>query len=214
MEDAIAKEMLNAMENGIGDRILARSKAKEGRLTPAGLRLLEDYESHTAAAEEQVRRRFMNPILTVDGLLLLRDGIVLVRRGREPYKGSYALPGGIVEYGETVEGAIKREVLEETGLRTEAVRLLGAYSDPDRDPRGHFITLAFELRRTGGRLRSGDDAAEALVRPLDDLPDLAFDHGRILNDFLEARARDLKPVPSERAGPRPAKGRGPAARNH
>jgi len=75
-------------------------------------------------------------------------------------------------------------VEEETGLKTEIVGLVGVYSAPDRDPRGHFVTAVFHLNPVGGRLKAGDDAKEAEWVPLDKLPKFAFDHGRIVQEFL------------------------------
>ncbi|MEM2534555.1 MAG: NUDIX hydrolase, partial [Candidatus Nezhaarchaeales archaeon] len=88
----------------------------------------------------EARRR---PLVTVDGVVVRSVGsIVLVRRRRPPYEGYWALPGGFVEYGETVEEAVKREVEEETGLIVDIKGLIGVYSKPDRDPRGHVISIA------------------------------------------------------------------------
>ena len=77
--------------------------------------------------------------MAVDAVLLHEDKLVLVRRGKPPFRGRYALPGGGVEFGERLEEAVEREVLEETGLESEVMRLLGVYGDPGRDPRGHTI---------------------------------------------------------------------------
>ncbi len=122
------------------------------------------------------------------GAVLFWDArhVVLIRRGRPPFEGHFALPGGFVEYGERVEAAILREVREETGLEAQIVDLLGVYSDPRRDPRGHTVTIVFVLRRLGGTLRAGDDAREA-VRvpfPVDEALPLAFDHREILRDAV------------------------------
>ncbi|WP_297536402.1 NUDIX hydrolase [Thermococcus sp.] len=123
--------------------------------------------------------------LTVDGVIIHNNGVVLIRRKREPFKDFYALPGGFVEYGESVEDALKREMKEETGLDVRILRLVGVYSDPGRDPRGHTVSVAF-LCLGEGKLKAGDDAKEVHVFPVDEalkLP-LAFDHGRILRDAL------------------------------
>jgi 8-oxo-dGTP diphosphatase len=122
------------------------------------------------------------PALTVDGVLLEDGSVLLVRRRNPPFAGAYALPGGFVDYGETVEAAAAREVQEETGLVVAVERLVGVYSDPARDPRGHMVSVAFLVRRRGGTLAGADDADEARLFPLDALPALAFDHARILAD--------------------------------
>jgi 8-oxo-dGTP diphosphatase len=136
-------------------------------------------------SEREPKKQYRNPVLTVDGVLVIDGKLLLVRRGREPERGKLALPGGIVEYGETMEEAVVREIKEETGISTRPVRLLGVYSDPDRDPRGHFITVAYVLTREGGDLRAGDDAADAILQPIDDIPKLAFDHTKIVADYLQ-----------------------------
>jgi 8-oxo-dGTP diphosphatase len=133
--------------------------------------------------------RYKNPTLTSDGIVLVDGKLVLVKRGREPGKGMYALPGGFVELGERVEECAMREVLEETGLATEVLDLVGVYSDPGRDPRGHLVSVVFFLRRVGGELRAGDDAAGVQLFDTDDLPELAFDHRTIIADFLAAHPR-------------------------
>ncbi|HWH09373.1 MAG TPA: NUDIX hydrolase, partial [Candidatus Thermoplasmatota archaeon] len=109
--------------------------------------------------------------------------VLLIRRGREPFKGRWALPGGFVDVGETVEEAVRRELVEETGLRGDIVDLLGVYSDPRRDPRGHTVSVTFVLK-VGGIVPVDDldDADEARWFGLDKLPDLAFDHARIVED--------------------------------
>lgn len=133
-------------------------------------------------------RDMLQPNLTVDAIVLDGQGrLLLVERGRDPYKGRFALPGGFVEYGETVESAVVRELLEETGIRAKIVELFGVYSDPDRDPRGHTVTIVFRLKVAGGELRAGDDAAKARFFPLDGLPPLAFDHQRIVGDFISKK---------------------------
>ena len=123
------------------------------------------------------------PKLTVDVVIPVEKGVVLIRRGSGPFGGQWALPGGFVEVGETVEQAAVREAAEETGLAVELARLVGVYSDPDRDPRGHNVSVAFLARVLSGELAAATDASEASV--LDPrLVDLAFDHRRIIDDAL------------------------------
>lgn len=123
------------------------------------------------------------PKLMVDVVIPAEGGIVLVRRGSEPFKGRWALPGGFVEVGETVEKAAIREAAEETGLVVELSRLVGVYSEPDRDPRGHNVSVAFLARPVGGELRASSDASEVAVLDPRSV-ELAFDHARIIADAL------------------------------
>lgn len=121
------------------------------------------------------------PRLAVDVVILTGDGFVLVKRKNEPYRGRWSLPGGFVRYGETVEDAAKREAKEETGLTVRLKRLLGVYSDPRRDPRGHVVSVCFLAERIGGKLAASSDAAD--VKVFRSVPGgMAFDHGKILKD--------------------------------
>ncbi len=135
--------------------------------------------------------QYRNPKLTVDGIVFEEGKVLLVKRKREPFKGRWALPGGFVNYNERVEDAVVREVKEETNLETEIDYLFGVYSDPDRDPRGHTVSIVYVLKRRGGTLRGGDDAEDARFFPLDELPELAFDHGKILSDFRRKISDDV-----------------------
>jgi 8-oxo-dGTP diphosphatase len=123
------------------------------------------------------------PLLTVDCVVVdSRGSLLLVRRGQPPFKGMRALPGGFVEVGETVEQACRRELREETGVRAGRLRLIGVYSDPRRDPRGHTCSIAFLTRVVRARAAAGDDAAAVeWAEHWSRLP-LAFDHARILAD--------------------------------
>ena len=121
------------------------------------------------------------PNLMVDVVIPSGRGIVLIRRASDPFEGQWALPGGFVEIGETVEAAATREVAEETGLAVELARLVGVYSDPERDPRGHNVSVAFLARVIGGDLIAATDAAEVAVLDPDSV-ELAFDHRRIVAD--------------------------------
>jgi 8-oxo-dGTP diphosphatase len=117
----------------------------------------------------------------VDVVIPSPEGVVLIRRGSDPFEGQWALPGGFVEVGETVEEAATREAAEETGLAVELARLVGVYSDPDRDPRGHNVSVAFLARVLSGDFAAASDAAEVAV--LDPASvELAFDHRRIVED--------------------------------
>ncbi len=106
--------------------------------------------------------------------------IVLIRR-RNPPPG-WALPGGFLEYGESLEQAAIREAKEETGLDVELIRQLHTYSDPRRDPRGHTVSTVF-IARAHGTPTAGDDAGDVRLCTLSDLPPLAFDHAQVLQDY-------------------------------
>ena len=125
------------------------------------------------------------PLVAADGLIPIDDKLVLIRRKYYPFEGKLALPGGMVEYDERVENAILREMKEETGLDVEIDEMLGVYSEPGRDPRGHVISVAFVLKKVGGELRSGDDAKAVELVKIDEIPDLAFDHNEIVQDYLK-----------------------------
>jgi len=125
-----------------------------------------------------------SPKLTVDGIIIKDGKILLVKRKNDPFKGKWALPGGFVEYGEKTEDAVAREVLEETGLKTTVDNTIGVYSDPNRDPRGHTITVVYKLDVKGGELKSGDDASDAKFFDVNQLPELSFDHDKIIENVL------------------------------
>lgn len=123
------------------------------------------------------------PTLAVDAVVFdVDDRLLLIRRGHPPFKGRFALPGGFVEYGETLEAACARELHEETGLKARTCRLIGVYSDPKRDPRGHTVSAAYLITVGGAAPKAGDDAAAAeFVADWRDKK-LAFDHRRIVAD--------------------------------
>src|SRR5512136_2637759 len=123
------------------------------------------------------------PLLAADAIIFYGGGIVLIERDRPPYAGCYALPGGFVEIGESVEAAAVREAREETGLEIELLGLVGIYSDPARDPRGHVVSAAF-LAWGRGNLSAGSDARAARVFSRESLPPLAFDHQKIIADAM------------------------------
>lgn len=130
---------------------------------------------------------FRNPVPTVDIIIETGGKIVLIKRKNPPY--GWALPGGFVDYGESFEHAAAREALEETGLTVENLTQFHTYSDPGRDPRQHTASTVFTARAEG-MPKAGDDAAETGVFTQDNLPDLAFDHGRILADYFAAAKGD------------------------
>mgnify|MGYP001051282374 FL=1 len=150
------------------------------------------------------RARPRNPVPTVDVIIEVRrgrgrTGVVLVER-RNPPPG-WALPGGFVDYGESLEAAAVREAREETSLEVELLGQLHTYSDPGRDPRLHTVSTVF-VARAGGVPKAGDDARSAVVADPDDRTrTLAFDHRRILDDYLASwKGRDpcpnAKPIKS------------------
>lgn len=128
------------------------------------------------------------PAMTVDVVARHAGRLLLIQRGNEPFAGRWALPGGFVDEGETVEAAAVRELEEETGLRVEEadLRLVGVFSAPGRDPRGWMISAAFAIDLPAEpQAVAGDDAAEAGMHPQADLPPLAFDHADIVARALD-----------------------------
>ena len=130
-----------------------------------------------------------NPFCTVDAIIEVRrnmntqlEGIVLIKRKNPP--SGWAIPGGFVDYGETLEDAVRREMKEETGLDITLVRQFHTYSDPARDPRHHTVSTVFIATATG-RPQAGDDAEEIGIFTKDSLPEnIAFDHRQVLEDYF------------------------------
>lgn len=123
--------------------------------------------------------------MAVDVLIVFPDkSFVLVKRSNPPFKGYWALPGGFVEYGETVEQAAIREAEEETGVRIKLLGLVGVYSDPNRDPRGHVVSIAFLAKPLELDFEPSTEVEE--IGFFIDVPDnIAFDHAKIIRDGLE-----------------------------
>lgn len=127
------------------------------------------------------------PFTTVDAIIETGGGVVVIERSNPPF--GFALPGGFVDAGESLEKAVAREAREETGLRIFDVRQFHTYSDPKRDPRFHTIGTVF-IAKAKGKPKAGDDAAAARIVKLTDIPKMkfAFDHSRILSDYLKHRS--------------------------
>lgn len=134
-----------------------------------------------------------NPFPTVDVVVERGDGrVLLVRRTNPPH--GWALPGGFIDYGESAEDAARREVQEEAGVDVLLTDLLGVYSRPDRDPRHHTLTVVY-IGRSRAPISAGDDAAEVREFSLDALPEMAFDHDRILRDYRHYKSTGAFPRP-------------------
>jgi 8-oxo-dGTP diphosphatase len=131
------------------------------------------------------------PLLTTDCVIFDdKARVLLIRRRNEPFKGAFALPGGFVDIGETVDEACRREVLEETGLKVDELKLVGVYSDPARDPRGHTVSAAYvTMLSQAQQPRPGSDAAT--VEWVDNWRqvEIAFDHAKIIADAERVRSR-------------------------
>jgi 8-oxo-dGTP diphosphatase len=128
------------------------------------------------------------PRLTVDCVVFDPQGrLLLIRRKNPPFQGQYALPGGFVDYGETTEQAAARELLGETGLNADQLSLVGVYSDPGRDPRGHTVSIAYLARVSHFVPHAGDDAAQAAFVADWDRQELAFNHNAIVSDAVSLR---------------------------
>lgn len=130
--------------------------------------------------------------LTVDAIVSVKENksifILLIQRGNEPFKNMWALPGGFIEMDETLETACKRELAEETGLQVEKMTQFRTFDAVNRDPRHRTISVVFfaELNKRKA-VKGGDDAVRAEWFPVSNLPELAFDHSQILNDFFVNR---------------------------
>ena len=134
-------------------------------------------------------RRYRNPTPTVDTIIQRDSRILLVKRRNDPFKGYLVLPGGFVNEGERVEDAAKREVKEETSLNIELLDILGVYSDPTRDPRGHMMSTVFIAKISSHNDKvdavAQDDAAaiEWISLEVIDTRNVGFDHKRIISDY-------------------------------
>lgn len=132
---------------------------------------------------ENQHRIPVTPLLAVDAVILYNEEIVVIKRLNNPFQGQYALPGGFVDVGETVENAVIREAKEETNLSIKIMSLVGVYSEPTRDERKHIVSLCY-LARGSGELKAGSDAKDIRTFQPDKLPTLAFDHNEMVRNAL------------------------------
>jgi mutator protein MutT len=135
---------------------------------------------------------FRNPPLTVDVIIEVEGKLLVIRRNSDTFNGYLAFPGGYVDYGETVENAVIREAKEELHIDVKPMEILGVYSDPDRDPRGHVVSIVFVCEYKG-EPKAGDDASSYEWIPLDTINQekLAFDHGKIIEDYKQWKTKRL-----------------------
>lgn len=130
--------------------------------------------------------RQRNPYPVVDSIICRDNKVLLVKR-KEPVPDTWAIPGGFLEWGETFEDATVREAREETGFEIELEEILGAYSDPNRDPRGHLVAIIFVAKPIGGELKISDEHSELRWFDFKEMSSLKFhsDHKKVLQDFLK-----------------------------
>ena len=151
--------------------------------------------TYAPGAEFPYQYRYEHMAVTTDCVIFTYEDrqlkVLLVRRGGEPFKGSWAFPGGFLRNNETAAEGALRELREETGLEATAIGELGVFSDPDRDPRERVITIAFYALVKPSAVFGGDDAEEAAWFSVDSLPELAFDHSRIFGAAMERLRRDI-----------------------
>lgn len=134
-------------------------------------------------------KNYRNPLPTVDIIIELNNGILLIERKNPPH--GWALPGGFVDYGEKLEDAARREALEETALAVTNLRLVGCYSEPGRDERMHTISTVYAATAEGIP-KAADDAANLAVYALDNIPgQLCFDHSDIIRDYIRMKKASL-----------------------
>ncbi len=135
--------------------------------------------------------KYPRAALTTDAIVYVGGGnptlVLLIERGHEPFKGKWALPGGFIEMDETLEQACIRELHEETGLKTEGMSQFKTYDAIGRDPRHRTISVVHSVElKEKQPVKGGDDASNAAWFPIDNLPELGFDHRQILEDFFKA----------------------------
>jgi len=123
------------------------------------------------------------PIVAVEGIVIEDDKVAMIKRTSKAFQGYWAIPGGVLEYGERIEDCAVREVLEETGLEVKIKKLFGIYDDPNKDPRGHTVTIVFLCEKIGGELTINEEASEVKWFEKGNLPEkIAFNHREVLKD--------------------------------
>ncbi len=142
---------------------------------------------------EEIERKF--PGVAVDAIIRKNHQLILVQRRYPPHKDKWALPGGFIELGERVEDAVRREMKEETNLDVKVERLFNVYSDPNRDPRGHMMTIVYlcSIMEGSPNILGGDDAKIAKFFDIEEIKkiNLAFDHNKIINDYLNLKSGNI-----------------------
>jgi len=150
---------------------------------------IEKYGYQVLGLEEIRAKGFRSPILTVDGMILdsspcPESKVLLVKRAVYPFSGYWVLPGGHIEYNETAEKAIRREMKEELGIPVKIRKLVGVYSDPRRDPRYHTVSVVYFCQKARGKVRLNREASKFKYFSFKNLPKkIGFDHRKIINDF-------------------------------
>ncbi len=137
---------------------------------------------------DYIENKLKSPFLTVDAIIEIGGGIVIIKRSNPPF--GWALPGGFVDYGESLEAAVTREAKEETGLDISHPRQFHTYSKPGRDPRFHTVATVF-IARARGQPRAGDDATDLAVVKLSEIKNrkFAFDHKKIIQEYIRKKGQ-------------------------
>ena len=139
-------------------------------------------------SNENKHDKSRNPVPTIDIILSENSNsnkVLIIKREKDPFKDYFSLPGGFVNEGEKVEDAVRREAEEELLVKVEPIDILGVYSDPNRDPRGHIMSITFIAKITSGELKAGDGIAELRWIEINNLTNIkfGFDHSKILDDY-------------------------------
>ena len=133
--------------------------------------------------------RYNNRAATIDAIIIRENKILLIKRGLEPFKNYWGLPGGYVDWNETLEDAVKREVKEEVGADVISLKQMGIYSNPKRHPQ-QTIDISYEVE-IEGEIKAGDDAKKFKWFNLNELPELAFDHKKIIEDYRKIKDKTV-----------------------